>query len=131
MRRAHAAAFLFLLWLTAAAQAAESRIALRVPEWTGADRDEVVTAGVPLTKGTLPEAAQCRLLDEQGKEAPFVGTALARWPDGSVKWLLLDFRARVGAGKTANFTLECGTSASAKITGERVSIAETKNSIEV
>ena len=34
---------------------AATRIALRVPELTGASRDEIVTSGVPLAKGTLPE----------------------------------------------------------------------------
>jgi len=120
-----------VLFISATSQAAVTRIPLRVPEWTGADREEVVTSGVPLAKGTLRNVGACRLLDDQGREVPFVGTALARWPDGSIKWLLLDFPVRVAARQTAHFTLECGVRASAKLQGPAVTTAEAKDAITV
>jgi len=46
---------LSLCALMAGQTLAATRIALRVPELTGASRDEIVTSGVPLAKGTLPE----------------------------------------------------------------------------
>ena len=100
----HALAFSALIagCLSYGVSAADTSIALRVTELAGADRDEeIVTSGVPLSRGTLTDVSQSRLLDADGNEVPFVGTVLARWPDGSVKWLLLDFRASVGAGQTA------------------------------
>ena len=59
--------------------AAETAVSLRVPELAGADRDEIVTSGVPLGKGALTDESQARLLDAAGQEVPFVGTVLARW----------------------------------------------------
>ena len=111
--------------------AADTPVSLRVPELAGADRDEIVTSGVPLSKGTLTDESQSRLLDADGDEVPFVGTVLARWPDESVKWLLLDFRAAVAARQTARFTLECGARSTAKTTGPRVSVSEGDRFIDV
>ena len=112
--------------------AADTSVSLRVPELAGAHRDEIVTSGVPLSQGTLTDESQSRLLDEDGNEVPFVGTVLARWPDESVKWLLLDFRAAVGARQTARFTLECGGAPStAKPTGPQMSVSEGARFIEV
>ena len=111
--------------------AADTPVSLRVPELAGADRDEVVTSGVPLGRGTLTDESQSRLLDADGHEVPFAGTVLARWPDESVKWLLLDFRAAVAARQTARFTLECGAPATAKITGPQVSVSEDERFMDV
>ena len=122
-----------IVWcLSHGVSAADTRISLRVTELAGADRDEeIVTSGVPLSRGTLTDASQSRLLDAQGNEVPFVGTVLARWPDESVKWLLLDFRAAVAARQTARFTLECGSPSTAKPTGPQVSVREGDRFIEV
>ena len=86
---------------------------------------------MPLSQGTLTDESQSRLLDARGDEVPFVGTVLARWPDESVKWLLLDFRAAVAARRTARFTLECGAPATAEMTGPQVSVSESDPFIEV
>lgn len=110
---------------------AETAVSLRVPELAGADRDEIVTSGVPLRQGALTDETRSRLLDAEGREVPFAATVLARWPDGSVKWLLLDFRAAVAARGTARFTLECGTPSTGKITGPRVSVREGDRFFEV
>ena len=107
-------------------------ISLRIPELAGASRRrEVVTSGVPLAKGVLADAAQCRLLDAHGKEVPFMPTVLARWPDGSIKWMLLDFRASVEARGTARVTLECGAKPTAALPDDRVSARETEDLIDV
>lgn len=71
------------------------------------------------------------MADDQGREVPCVGTALARWPDGSIKWLLLDFPVRVAALQTASFTLECGARPLAKLKGPRVTTVETQEAITV
>ena len=120
---------LILASLLRGVSAAGALVSLRVPEPAGADRDEIVTSGVPLSKGTLTDASQCRLLDAEGKEVPSIGTVLARWPDKSVKWLLLDFRAAVAARGTALFTLECGARSTAKTTAPRRGEAEARVSV--
>ncbi|MEJ0084611.1 MAG: hypothetical protein WDO72_02910 [Pseudomonadota bacterium] len=54
-----------------------------------ARRDEPVRIGVPLARGVLAEPGEAALLaGEKLLAAQF--TALARWPDRSVKWLLVD-----------------------------------------
>ena len=68
-----------------------------------------VTSGVPFPKGSLDSVEHLRLLDPQGKERPLQAQSQARWPDGSVKWALVSFRADVPAEGKANYTLEYGT----------------------
>ncbi len=53
---------------------------------------QFVKGGIPFAKGALKSAANARVL-EGGAEIPSQGRVLATWPDGSVKWLLLDFAA--------------------------------------
>jgi len=51
-----------------------------------------VTSGVPFPKGVLGSARDVRLTTTAGEEVPLQVSVTGRWPDGSVKWLLLDFR---------------------------------------
>ena len=71
-------------------------------------RDWPVTAGVPFPQGALMAAQNTRVLNRSGDEIPLQTALLAEWPDGSVKWLLLDFQATVGAGDCAEYRLEFG-----------------------
>jgi len=52
---------------------------------------EWLCRGVPFPQGTLRDTAPLRLRDEAGREVPLDTEALARWPDGSVRWALLQF----------------------------------------
>jgi hypothetical protein len=67
-----------------------------------------VTSGVPFPKGALDSVGHLRLLGPDGAERPVQSQSLARWPDGTVKWALLSFRARVPAGERAEYALEYG-----------------------
>jgi hypothetical protein len=51
-----------------------------------------VTVGIPFPRGLLHEPLFIGLSGPEGP-VPVQTEALARWPDGSVKWLLLDFLA--------------------------------------
>lgn len=55
-----------------------------------------VRVGVPLTRGMLDDARAIELVDAAGQAVACQGQALARWSDGSVRWLLLDFVAGDG-----------------------------------
>ncbi|HEY7424196.1 MAG TPA: hypothetical protein VH682_08185, partial [Gemmataceae bacterium] len=46
---------------------------------------------LPFAKGVLSEPASLDLVDSAGRPVPLQTLPLARWADGSVKWLLLDF----------------------------------------
>jgi len=52
--------------------------------------------GVPCAQGALFAQEKLRL-DCHGQSKPFNVTPLASWPDGSMKWFLLDFQASVKA----------------------------------
>src|SRR5438552_1663157 len=67
-----------------------------------------VTRGVPLPPGALREPAVARVTDAAGRAAPVQTRRLMRWPDGSVKWLLVDFQGDVPGGGRSEYTLELG-----------------------
>jgi hypothetical protein len=58
---------------------------------------EPLTCGVPWPRGALPQEASLRLQDDQGQPLPLQARVLDRWPDGSARWVLLDWQADVGA----------------------------------
>lgn len=62
-------------------------------------RGEPVTAGFALARGALRSADGAALRAPGGALLPLQTQALARWPDGSVKWLLCDFLAGPEAGR--------------------------------
>jgi hypothetical protein len=52
-----------------------------------------VSSGIPFPQGALGSKDQVRLLDGQGSLVPAHFSEIAKWPDGSVKSLLVDFVA--------------------------------------
>ncbi len=66
-----------------------------------------ITTGVPFAQGTLGSEEQVRLVRGE-EEVPAQVQLTARWPDGSVKWLLVTFLASAPAAGQADYHLECG-----------------------
>ncbi len=56
-------------------------------------RGEPVSCGMPWPEGGLRSADQLRLVGTSGEALPLQARALDRWPDGSVRWCLLDWLA--------------------------------------
>src|SRR5438876_3666017 len=77
------------------------------------------SASVPLPRGRVQSPDKLWLAAPDGHAAPLQARALERWPDGSVRWLLLDFLADVPPGKVATYTLRDGA-APAPVSGARV-----------
>ena len=74
-------------------------IELSILEPLGIDRpDYPVTMGVPFPQGALRSKANLRV-EAGGKERPLQTRTMLAWPDGSVKWVLLDFQTDLEAGK--------------------------------
>ena len=96
-----------------AGMAGTGRVALSVLNPGGNELNQAfpVTSGVPFPKGVLGSERQLRLLDGQGREAPLQVETLARWPDGSVKWALLDFQAPAGG----QYSLEYGAGVARRV----------------
>lgn len=65
-----------------------------------------VSGGIPFPKGALKSIDNIRILDSAKKEIPCQVTRLAVWPDGSVKWALIDIVVKCKNG--GYFTLEYG-----------------------
>ena len=57
-----------------------------------------LTRGVPLPEGAVGETGELMLAGPGGDAVPVQLRPLARWPDGSLKWVLADFQARTRAG---------------------------------
>jgi hypothetical protein len=72
-------------------------------------RREPITCGVPWPRGLLRDPANLRLCDDQGRGVPLQARSLDCWPDGSVRWSLLDWQADVRG--SAAFRLTIGSEA--------------------
>jgi len=83
---------------------------LRVQERAGVTRDNSpVTSGLPFPEGAIFSADNLRLEDEAGQESPLQAIVTSRWPDGSIRWALLDFQVSLAAGETQTLILHYGT----------------------
>ena len=67
-----------------------------------------IQTGVALPRGALFNPARARVLNQSGTEIPAQAQPRSIWPDGSIRWLSLDFRADVTADKPHALTLEYG-----------------------
>jgi hypothetical protein len=104
-----------VLWATWDSTLAAGMVELSVVERQGVARlGEPVTFGVPLPKGELQSAKQVRLMRD-GAEIPAQFRATGLWrPDGSIRWLLVDFQADIDANARHTYTLEYGNDISAR-----------------
>ncbi len=94
---------LLVLAMTLPASALETT--LMIAETTGVSRNAgTVTSGIPFEKGILRDTGKLVVsTNDTGIPAQF--STLARWPDGSVRWALLDCLVDVPAGKKVALTL--------------------------
>jgi hypothetical protein len=63
-----------------------------------------VARGVSLPQGAVTDVAAVSAADPSGKPHPVQATTLGVWPDGSVKWALIEMPADVPAAPPANIT---------------------------
>jgi hypothetical protein len=66
------------------------------------------SASVPLPRGRLRPGDPLWLAAADGRPALVQTEALERWPDGTVRWLLVDFLADVPRGGQTTYTLRSG-----------------------
>lgn len=92
----------------AASASLAAEVELVVHESSGIGRtNEFVTSGVPFPQRSLLGVEQLRLT-RGGSEVPLQAQVTGTWPDGSVKWALLDFQTTIGGGEEQKFVLEYG-----------------------
>ena len=85
---------------------------ITIKETAGLDRhSEPVSLGIPFPKGAVKASGlnTIGLADSSGSPLPCQARELARWPDGSLKWVLLNFQAAVPAHDTATWQVSTGT----------------------
>ena len=87
--------------------------------------------GLPLPEGTLGSSGQVRLMGSNGSEIPLQARTLARWPDGSVKWSLLEFQADVPAGAEEAYSVEFGSEVSPGRFDTPLTVRETDDTVTV
>jgi len=81
---------------------------LTVSERLGVERvGEAVTSGVPFARGVMRSGEGVALL-RGGVAVPLQARPTSLWPDGSMRWLLLDFAADAPAGASAEYELAWG-----------------------
>lgn len=93
-----------------AAAAAPAPVPLTVREPDGIERRAwPLTVGVPFAAGTLRDGEALVVRDEQGAALPTQTRMLARWPDGSVRWLLVDTQLNLRPGQERRLRVEPGS----------------------
>ena len=124
MRRRIAFCLIAMLGATAGL-AGEVRLSVEEP--AGLERQQwPVTSGIPLAQGALRDDQAVVLLDGSGStgfqpvspetdkmpvlrgEIPLQTETLARWPDGSIRWLLLDFQIDLAPKQKKTLVLRYG-----------------------
>ena len=86
------------------------RVAIGLLEEAGVARTRTpIKFGFPLPKGALHDLAHLRLVSEAGQETPAQFVATAFWPDDSLKWVLVDYAAPIGAKAQATYYVEFGS----------------------
>lgn len=71
---------------------------------------EPATVSVPFPKGEIFDFTQCRIMDEEGRIFPGQFRAIAKWPDGSIKWLLVHLQADLPGNDSVNYYLDIASS---------------------
>lgn len=112
---------------------------LRVRESAGAAlRGWPVWAGVPLPRGRLHEAAAAQLHEvggpAEGAQVPVQGRVLGRWPDGSIRWLGLDWQTDLAPRQERQFALSWDKRVGAgrgSVGVRRVQVRDTPQRVEV
>ncbi|MCK5805658.1 MAG: hypothetical protein KAI66_22690, partial [Lentisphaeria bacterium] len=109
-----------------------ARIALRLRNPQPADASLwPVTQGVPFPQGALGDGRRVRLMMAGGERLPLQTRVSARWPDGSVKWLLVDIQLSVKAKQNADLVLEYGTAIEPLEMTGGISVTETEKEVVI
>src|SRR5712671_24248 len=70
---------------------------------------EPITVGVPLPRGVIKDPRRFGLVGDDLTMVPLQALPAERWPDGSIRWALLDFQATgfVTSDRRYQLNLDC------------------------
>lgn len=115
---------ILLAGLLAASECAAS-VAVSVREPDGLERRRwPLTVSVPFARGALPAGTPVGVRDDGGGALPVQVRPLAQWPDGSVRWLLVDTQVDLRANQERRLRIEPGAAAAAPATPLRLTDSE-------
>ncbi|MFA6931083.1 MAG: hypothetical protein WCT05_12210 [Lentisphaeria bacterium] len=77
--------------------------ALEVLEESGQTRLADIRCGIPVAQGQLTRVDNLTVTDRNSKSLNAQFAAIGFWPEGSIKWLLVDFTCRLNAGQRTTF----------------------------
>jgi len=112
-------------------EATKTEVTFTVTEPSGISRKNYPVRGsIPMFRGELMDLTKIALVDDAGKTIPVQGKATAFWPEGTTKFLCLDFLTDLTAGQSRKYTLQFGSSLPANVDG-KIKTTKTGNSISV
>lgn len=89
------------------------------------------TYGVPVPEGAATSAGDIALLDPGGQPRPVSVQPMATWPDGSIRWALLDFSAGFAPNEVSEWQLALGEGIASPAPGEPVRVEKRDNGVRV
>ncbi|MBP89583.1 MAG: hypothetical protein CMJ64_23215 [Planctomycetaceae bacterium] len=90
-----------------------------------------VTSGIPFAQGSLKDKDPVALFSADGVETPLQTETLSRWPDGSVRWLLLDFQVNLLPREVKRFVLRSGSSVERTAVDDPLRIDQERDAITI
>ncbi|MEO1451785.1 MAG: hypothetical protein AAFV07_19805, partial [Bacteroidota bacterium] len=85
---------------------AQTPVSVFVSEPAGINRsEEPVTLGIPFEKGALNTLDNLGIQSVSGQDIPAQFDVMARWRDGSIRWVKTNFQTDVQASQIATYRL--------------------------
>lgn len=112
-------------------------VPVHVEESHGLARDrDAIRIGIPFAPGTLFDPGLIGIVAPDGAPVPGQARSLARWPDGSVQWLLADALVRIGAQERVTLRVRGGAASDARPNGpasvvQALVVRETQEHFEI
>lgn len=114
------------------ARVEREQVALTLREEAGVARaGELVSFGVPFAQGELFDPAMIRVLDAASAELPSQAMASSFWPDGSLRWALVDLLTDTGAGADLDLAIEYGSAVSRAPVPDAIVLSEHQNGVVI
>ena len=83
-----------------------------------------ITMGLPFPRGVIRDPSRLSLHRSDGAAEPLQASVLHCWPDGSIKWALLDFQVDVAAGASTQRVLHIDDRRASPSPDNQVDVAE-------
>ena len=106
---------------------AKQSVSLELLEEAGIARDAAVRFGFPLPRGGIFSPENLRVVDPAGKEVPAQFSVTGFWPDQSLKWVLIQFRAFLKAKEKTVYRVEAGNEVKRKATSSPLKLVKKGN----